>query len=93
MDKKDETNEPKRSYWALNILMIFALLGVVELFNHTRAGPYRAWLITDDELARLMARELTIQSVEQEMAKGEELDNKMAAIARQQDRDSTRKLK
>jgi hypothetical protein len=73
-------------------LLILAALGALECFNHFRAGPFRVWVVTADELSRLTVRELVLQEREQEIAKAEELDIRMGQIAKQQDRDG-RKLK
>ena len=84
--------EERKPDWKPFIIFVLSILVGVEVWNHTRAGQYRAWLMTDDELARLTARELTLQAQVQDVARGEEMDERMARIAVQQEKDAKRKL-
>ncbi len=89
----EEQTEKKGANWALLILFALAAFGTLELWNHMRGGPFRPWLIDDAELARLTARELTLQEREQEIAQANALDERMMQIAKQQDSEAKRKFK
>lgn len=60
-------------------LIPFAPLGLLETFNHFRGGDeYRPWVLDENAMARLKAREMLMQNYEQEQAMAE----RMEAIAR-----------
>jgi hypothetical protein len=65
----------KSFYVATAILLLFAPVGTLEVYNHLKGGDsLRPWVLTEHELARLKLKEIDLQSCEQDYARARMLD-------------------
>lgn len=62
-------------------LLLVSPISILEIYNHFTGGDYlRPWVLTKDEMSRLKVKELLVQNYEQQIAKEESLNNRLAYI-------------
>jgi len=77
----------KSLYVMTAILLMFAPIGTLEVFNHLRGGDaLRPWILTETELSRLKIKELELQGCEQDFARASMLDKQTEEIEKKEKR-------